>query len=303
MARPKKEAVQASTTEYVPDSETQDEPKVEIIADSEPKTSKNDVKSGDEGIAELKRKYEESELGRLKAERERNEAVQRAYRADSAKDEADRLFIESTMNQTKSNASILEGHLANAMAGGDAAQIAKIIRDIAANENVLATLKNGEQSLREKPKAPPVPLDPVEAFASQLSHRSAAWVRAHPEYATNDKLTRKMIAAHNMALAEGYSADTDAYFESVEDALKINRRAPARDDDWGGEQYSDASRGQGGRQVAPSAIPVSRDVSPSGRNTRVVRLTKEEAEIASMTGQTERQYYENKMRIEHERMN
>ena len=281
MARPQKEAVQASTTEYVPDSEAQDEPKVEIVAESEPKTAKNDVKSADEGIAELKRKYEESELGRLKAERERNEAVQRAYTANNEKEDTNLRLIESAISQVQANSAILESYYADALTQGDTARAAKIMREMAANEARALQLQNGKQSLQEQPRVPQRPLDPVEAFATQLSPRSAAWVRAHPEYATNPKLTQKMIAAHNMAVADGHAADTDDYFDSVEDMLKINRRQPARDDDWGGEQYSDASRGQGGRQVAPSAIPVSRDVSPSGRNTRVIRASVAQQEAAA----------------------
>ena len=74
------------------------------------------------------------------------------------------------------------------------------MREMAANEAKALQLENGKQSLKETPRSAPRPLDPVEAFATQLSPRSAAWVRAHPEYATNPKLTQKMIAAHNMAL-------------------------------------------------------------------------------------------------------
>jgi hypothetical protein len=305
MARTKKEAPQASTTEYIDDSDAKNEPKVEIVASPSPESTKNDIKSAEEGVAELKRKLEESETARSKAERERNEAVQRAYTANNEKEDTNLRLIESAIGQVAANSTMLEQAYSDALIAGDTTRAAKIMREMAANEAKALQLQNGKQSLQESPRGPQRPLDPVEAFASQLSPKSAAWVRAHPEYATNPKLTQKMIAAHNMAVADGFAADTDDYFESVEEALKINRRAPApaRDDDWSGEQFSDASRGQGGRQVAPSAIPVSRDVSPSGRSTRAVRLTKDEVEIAELTGQTPEQYYRNKMRDERERMN
>src|ERR1700722_11190517 len=203
MARPKKEAAQASTTDYVPDSEAQDEPKVEIVADSSPDKSKTDAKSADEGIAELKRKYEEAEQGRLKAERERNEAVQRAYTANNEKEDTNLRLIESAISQVQANSSILEQSYADALTAGDTVRAAKIMREMAANEAKALQLENGKQSLNEHPRVPQRPLDPVEAFAAQLSPRSAAWVRAHPEYATNPKLTQKMIAAHNMAVADG----------------------------------------------------------------------------------------------------
>jgi phage I-like protein len=50
------------------------------------------------------------------------------------------------------------------------------------------------------------------------------------------------------------------------------------------------------RRQSPAAAPVSRDVTPSGERKRTIRLTKEEAEIARLTGQTEAEYYQNKMR-------
>jgi hypothetical protein len=305
MARAKKEAVSSETVDYTPPVEEKDEPEVEIVASPEPAIEKSPAKSADEGIAELNRKLKEADDRILKVERERNEAVQRAYAANNEKEATNLSLIESAINQIEANQAILEGNYAAAASQGDMVAVAKIARAMAANEARALQLENGKQSLKEAPRQAPRQLDPVEELAQQLSPRSAAWVRAHPEYATSPKLTQKMIAAHNLAMADGLPVDTDDYFASVEDTLKINRRAPARhqEPDEDDERYSDASRSAGGRQVGPSAIPVSRDITPSGRNSRVVRLTKEEAEIAAMTGQTEREYWENKQRVERERMN
>ena len=227
MARPKKEAAQASTTDYVPDSEAQDEPKVEIVAESEPKIAKNDVKSADEGIAELKRKYEEAEQGRLKAERERNEAVQRAYTANNEKEDTNLRLIESAISQVAANSSMLEQGYADALTSGDTVRAAKIMREMAANEAKALQLQNGKQSIQEAPRSAPRPLDPIEDFivTNKLGPRPAAWIRSHPEYALNPKLTQKMIAADNLVVADGLERGSDAYFEAVEDTLKINLAA------------------------------------------------------------------------------
>src|SRR6185437_8961761 len=308
MPRTKKEAAPVETETEKPTIEAQGEPKVEIVAEPEAAVDKREAKSATEGLEELSKRLEEEKNARLKAERERNEAVQRAFRAQSEKDESDRLFIESQLNQSQSNAGFLENAYAAAITEGDTLKAAKIMREMAKVEAQILQLKNGEQSLKEKPKEQPRALDPVEAFAAQLSPRSAAWVRAHPEFATNQKLTRKMIRAHEDAVDDGLPPDTDDYFAYVENRLGVSQRAaPIRVREPEREEYeeplSEAGRGSGGRQVAPAAIPVSRDISPSGQRSRTIRLTAAEIEIANITGLTPEEYARNKQRVENERLN
>lgn len=275
--------------------EPKEETQVEIVKAEEP--SQPRAVSAEEGVQELKRRLQDAENARQRAERERNEAVQRAYRADNEKAESDRLFIDSTANQVKSNLSILETSYADAITAGDALRAAKIAREMAANEAKLLQLENGAQALKERPKEPPRPLDPVEAFASQLSPRSAAWIRSHPDYVLNPKLQQKMVAAHNMALADDVQADTDDYFRYVEERLGINKDPSiqrAGDDD----NFSEASKPRG-RQ--PSAIPPSRDPpSHNGQRQRVVRLSAEEAEMASLMGMEPADYWKYKQELRSE---
>src|SRR6185437_6198768 len=174
MPRTKKEAAPVETEAEKPVIEAQEEPKVEIVAESEVGSEKKEAKSATEGLEELSKRLEEEKNARLKAERERNEAVQRAFRAQTEKDEADRLFIESQLNQSQSNAGFLENAYAAAITEGDTLKAAKIMREMAKVEAQILQLKNGEQSLKEKPKEPPVALDPVEAFAQTRLPREAA---------------------------------------------------------------------------------------------------------------------------------
>ena len=306
MARPKKEAAPIEAETEKPAIEAQEEPKAEIIAEPEAGSQKKETKSATEGLEELGRRLEEEKNARLKAERERNEAVQRAFRAQAEKDESDRLLIEGQLNQSQSNAGFLENAYAAAITEGDTLRAAKIMREMAKVEAQILQLKNGEQSLKERPKEQPRALDPVEAFAAQLSPRSAAWVRAHPEFATNQKLTRKMIRAHEDAVDDGLPPDTDDYFAYVENRLGVAQRAapsrirePERDDYE--EPLSEAGRGSGGRQVAPAAIPVSRDMSPSGQRRTTYRLTTAQQEAAANSGMTHQEYANQLHRIEEER--
>jgi len=159
----------------------------------------------------------------------------------------------------------------------------------------LQQLQLGKEALEKEIKNPPqkqyqAPVDPVEQFASQLSPRSAAWVRAHPQCVTDPRLQQKMIAAHNIAVADGIPADSDDYFQFVEDTLKISpKRQEAQE-----SAMSDASAPVQ-RRTAPPATPVSRSGTGTGRQT--ARLTKEEAEMAKMMGQTPEEYAKNKLEL------
>lgn len=293
MARGKKEQNITDENDIPGETVVVDEPKVEIVAESAPEVNKTAVKTDNEGIAELNRKLKDDNA---RLERERNEAVQRAYQAKNETDDTNVRLFESAQSQITENNKVLKSQYAFALQNQDFALAADIQEAMALNQAKALQLENGKQSLKERPKEQPRPLDPVEALAGQLSPRSAAWVRAHPDYATNQRLTQKMIAAHNLALADGHAADTDGYFDSVEDTLKINQRAPTRaaQDGDADDQYSDASRPTSGRQTAPAAIPVSRDVSTSGTRQRTIRLSAAEAEAAEMSGITHEEYARNR---------
>ena len=134
---------------------------------------------------------------------------------------------------------LLEGYAGRCNdANGDSTGIAKIIREMTANEKVIDTFANGEQSARISPETRCSRLIQWRRSLSVTKARAArltAWIGRIPEYAMNKNLTDKMIAADNSV--DGLEQEVDAYFSAVEEVLKINRhRPPARDDDWEGEQ-------------------------------------------------------------------
>ena len=258
-----------------------------------------------DGIDELKKQLEAEKEARKsdreraeRAERERNAATQQAFQAKNAQDDAESRLFDGAVAQLKSSTQVLKQELKAAWAAGDLDRAADIQEAIADNAAKVNSIEAGKQAIKERPKEQPRALDPVERLASQLSPKSAAWVRAHPEYATDERLTRKMIAAHQMAMADGIKVDSDDYFEAVEEALRIapQRRAPVVVQEQDDDALSAAAAPTQQRRSSPPAAPVSRDVSPSGERKRTIRLTKEEAEIARLTGQTEQEYYTNKMR-------
>ena len=199
----------------------------------------------------------------------------------------------------KRETDILKANLRAAMASGDYSAAADAQEAMADTKAKLLQLENGKAALQEQLRNPvqrvDAPVDAVEALASQLSPRSAAWVRAHPEYARNPRLTQKMVAAHNLVTADGMAPDTDEYFESVERVLGVS--APPSASVAAAEEPMSAAAAPAQRRSSPAAAPVSRSGSPGNSRPNVVRLTAQEREMAQMVGQTPEEYARNKLAL------
>jgi phage I-like protein len=155
----------------------------------------------------------------------------------------------------------------------------------------LLQLEQGMAAMDNAPRTPPkvyVNNDPVEQLASQLSAQSAAWVRAHPEYARDPRKTQEMVAAHNLVTARGHRPDTPEYFDNVEKILGVNSSHES--------PLSSASDSYSNR-VSPPAAPVTRSMTTSGQRTNIVRLSAEEREMAQMMGMTPEDYARNKLAL------
>ena len=252
----------------------------------------------EEGVAELKRQLEAEKLRRENAERMAREASERERIALTDKDESDIHLVTNAIQTLNRDNEILKGNYAQAMRSGDFARAAEINDEISEAKAQLQQLQNGLEAMKAKPKpaAAPQHSDPVEAFASRLSARSADWVRAHPEFVQDSRLNRKMLAAHEIALADGHAADTDGYFAAIERTLNVNQRsaAPAPQEDASAAAAKVVSR----RDAAPAAAPVGRGGSSSRPN--VARLTAAEREMADMMGMKPEEYAKNKVALQRE---
>lgn len=252
----------------------------------------------EDGIETLKRQLEEERSARLAAERAANEAKQHAYKAQNEVADTNLHLISNAIESVRVNTQNLKAAYAQAMASGDYDSAADIQQTMAENSAKLLQLEQGKQALEQAPKqqAPaPVASDPVEALAAQLSPRSAQWVRAHPEYARNPNLYRKMIAAHELAVADGLAADSNDYFESIETTLRMRRDAPVSVD-----ATADAAKVTQ-RRTAPPAAPVSRSgTAGTGNRPNVVRLNAEERDMAQRMGMTDQEYAKNKLALQRE---
>ena len=269
----------------------ENEDEIEIVLPEEETTDEPEIVPAKEGIDELKRQLDEERARRAEIERQNYELAQQAHAARADKEDTDIQLVSNAIDTLDREQEQLKRALAYAIQNNDGQRAADLQEQMGENAAQLQQLRTGLSAMKERPKAPPPQptyADPVEAFAARLTPRSAEWVRAHPDYIRNPSLNRKMIAAHELAVADGIVPDTDAYFEALESTLKIGQRvAPATPDEAPDAYAAKVARK---RDAIPAAAPVSR--GPASRN--VIRLTADEREMAEMLGMSPEKYGEHK---------
>lgn len=252
----------------------------------------------EEGINDLKMKLEQERSGRIEAERQARRATEAAVEAKNEVQDTNLHLVKNAIDTVKRNNDILKYNYSEAMAVGDYTKAAEIQESMSMNTSKLMELERGRSHMESAPKyevpQQQRPSDPVEALASQLSPRSADWVRRNPQCVTDPRMYQKMVAAHNLAMADGYQADSDDYFGFVEDTLRISKRVDIGDDDPMSASAKVTQR------RSPPAAPVSRSGTGTGSRPNVVRLTKAEAETAKDLGMTEQDYARNKLLLQKE---
>ncbi len=270
---------------------------VDVELEAENEEPEVRVVSQDEGIKELQKQIEDERARRIEAERRAASAERDAHRARNDVDDTNIQLVANAIESLRRDDEILKQNYQIAMQQGQFAAAAEIQQEMSGNAAKLLQLNNGLEAMKAKPKTPEPkapPADPVEAFASLLSPKSADWVRAHPEYVKDANLNRKMIAAHELAVADGIAVDTQEYFDAIESTLKIKPKPVAEANQTADEH---AAKVVQRRDAAPAAAPVSRGGS---NRTNVVRLTAAEREMAEMMGMKPEEYAKNKIALQKE---
>lgn len=248
----------------------------------------------DDAIADLRRQLERERAARLEADRRAQAAIAEVSSARNDVEDSNLRLIETAIDTVERDNGILKAEYQRALATQDFSRAAEITEAMQQNTVKLQQLQNGRDALKSKPREvipAPRSADPVEVFASQLTPQSADWVRAHPEYVRDQRLNRRMIAAHELAVTEGIQPDTPEYFETIERTLGIRKRQQA------GNPDDTAAKVVRQRDSAPAAAPVSRE---TGTRSNVVRLTPAEREIAELSGLTPEQYAKQKLALQRE---
>jgi hypothetical protein len=268
------------------------EDEIEIVeAPEEPKVEEKPQLTVEAGIDALKAQLEDERRAREAAERRAKEAMEQASAAKNDAADSNMKMIDNALETLKRNQEILKQNLRDAVAMGDADAQADIMMSLNKTDNDLREVQRGKQQYEATTKR--AAADPVEALASQLTPRSAEWIRAHPEAVHDPVMNRKLRRAHEDAIDDGLVADSDEYFSYVENRLNV--RKPVQQQEAALSEASTSTAGR--RAAAPPAAPVSRSGTGTGGRPNVVTLTRAEQEAARDMGMTPKEYAENKMAL------
>lgn len=269
-------------------------PKVTKSDDKDPITIETDdaaaaatekpIVTAEEGVEKLKERLKASETARLDAEARERETAQAEAAARGEVQKSQLEQVVGAIERVTQLGDQLEQQYAASAAAGDWTTAAKVQRAMSDNAAELQTLKNGKAQMEKAPKPTlRAPVDKVEEFASRCTPRSATWVRAHPEFVRDSKKNAQMIAAHQLALTMDYAADSDDYFRSIEETLRITPRphAPAPNG-HDTDVVVDPMEGTAATPVTPRRAPAAAPVTRSGgaARTQNMKLTPEQVEIA-----------------------
>lgn len=270
------------------DEKTQekDTPEVEIVKDGEI--------SPEEGILDLKKNLEREKQARIEAERRAQEAYQQAQKAHVDKNESDYQLVVNAIETMKSNSEQLKAAYAEAMSAQDFGRAAELQEAMSENAHKLSELKRGERAMKEAKEAPPPQGDIIDQLASRVSPRSAEWIRGSREHLKGEREIRKMFRAHEDAVDDGLTPDSDEYFQYIEQRLGIRKNADEAETRTSAESPMSAAATK--RAVQPSPAPVSRGSS----RPNVMRLSAAEAETASALGMSPEEYAKNKALLQKE---
>jgi len=253
--------------------------------------------SNEEVLADLRRKLDVERTARVNAE---NAAIQNARLAQQSATQVDNTnlqLVSNAIDTVRRENEILKANYRSALSEDNYDVAAEAQERMSINAAKLLQLENGKAAMEAEPRQrQPVhevqrTADPIEAFASQLTPRSASWVRRNPQFVTDPRLNQKMIAAHNLAMADGHEADSDSYFSAVEDTLKVNRRNETTQDQ---ESALSSASSPAQRRASPPAAPVSRSGTGNGVRANQHTLSAAEREMAEFMQMSEEDYAKNK---------
>lgn len=265
--------------------ETAPEDDIVIVeAPEEPRIETKPEITVDDGIEALRRELEAEKAARQRAE-------QQARVATNDKADSDLRMLNTAIETEGRNKEILKANLREAVANGDTDAQADILMAINQTENNLRQITEGKKHYEAQIKAPVA--NKVEALASQLTPKSAEWVRNNPDVVNDERRAKRLERAHFDALDDGIQPDSPDYFNFLENRLNINK-APVRQE----AAMSEASESTSGRRAsAPPAAPVSRSGTGTGGRPNVVTLTRAEQEAARDMGMTPKEYAQNKVAL------
>ena len=248
----------------------------------------------DPAVAELKAQFDELQRAKADSDRRAQEAARQAgmaraeaeaARGQVADREAD--SIASGLSAAEAEAEAAQQAYAAAMEAGNFTDAAKAQRRMARAEAESVRLTEAKSTLEarkaepQQPQRPPPAVDPVEEFIAQRTEPTQRWLREHKDWITDPKKNAKLTSAHYSAVAEGLTADTDAYFEHVETQIGIRQPRNA-DGTFAPANGNGAVKPAAHRKSSPPpAAPVVQTGGGTSGGSNEVRLSRAEAAAAT----------------------
>jgi len=269
------------------------EPEIKVITDDDGGNNNSPpTTSTEDGIRELRRRLEAEHQGRIEAEHYAKYAREQASKAYEEVGETQFHLVSNALDTVKRDGDFLKAQLRDAMNIGDHDRAAEIQEAMSTNAIRLNQLQAGKHEMETRPRQPafnpPPPPPPPQPYRNRLdeiaqavSPRSASWIQANRENLDNDMALREMFRAHESAVDRGYTPDSDAYFQFVENRMGIS-------DSGSSQQQSSNAPIQ--RKASPPAAPVSRSGNGTGSRPNVVRLSSDQQEMAKNLGMTNAEY-------------
>lgn len=286
------------------DTAKDDEIKVEVAdekiekAEKTTKKKEKDEIPPEDGINELKRKLDSEMRARQEAERRAYESADQAQKASFEAKDSNYQLVVNAIETVRGRSEALKKAYADAMHVGDFEKAASIQEALAVNAGQLSELKRGKKAMKEqlkeaenaakiRPVAPPRG-DIIDQLAASVSPKSASWLNSQRENIRNERDVRKMFRAHEDAIDDGIEPDTDEYFSFIEQRMGIRSQEES--------SLSEAAAPSPRRSAPPPSAPVSR----GGQRPNVVRLTRDQVEMAKMMGMSETDYAKNMVALQRE---
>lgn len=219
------------------------------------------------------------------AQRERDEAQRQTRERDEEltrergdRQEAEFNSVLTAIAAEESTVAKWESDYAAFAATGDWGNAAKAQTALAKASSRLDRLEDSKAAFekREKPTTTETSANPApksqdfEQRIAQMPDKAKEWLRAHPEFITDDGLNRKIGAAHQyLTENKGVQAFSAAYFEALDGEFGFKA----------GERQEPEPKPQPRTRSIPMTAPVSRDaVSPSGQRQSSTKITLSEEE-------------------------
>ncbi len=202
---------------------------------------KPDVAKVDDPVDDLKSQFatmtQRATAAEQEAQRARDVAEQASQRAHALEGQVVSSQLDTVLSgiaAADAEATSAEQEYTAAFEAGDAAAMARAQRKMAGAEARKLRLVEAKDDLEEaakrrptepqKPRQQPAqrPADPIEDFIqrTQLKGPSADFIRRNPTAATDPKVNARMMAAHNLAVADDVEIESPEYFRRIEEGIK-----------------------------------------------------------------------------------